>query len=61
MSSTTWLTCDATAARLGITRRVLLRYLDIGDIPAYRIGRLVRVRADDVDHFVRVRSTMGRS
>lgn len=61
MSSPTWLTCDAAAERLGITRRVLLRFIDIGDLPAYRIGPLIRVRADDLDHFVRLRSTMGSS
>lgn len=37
---------------LGITLRTLYRLIDEGDIAAYKIGRVIRVKATDVAAFV---------
>lgn len=48
----TWLSTAAAAKRLGITPRTLYRFIDQGDIPAYRFGRVIRLKQDEVDAFI---------
>ena len=48
----TWLSTAEAAKRLGITPRTLYRFIDQGDIPAYRFGRVIRLKADEVDTFI---------
>jgi excisionase family DNA binding protein len=48
----TWLSTAAAAKRLGITPRTLYRFIDQGDIPAYRFGRVIRLKQDEVDSFI---------
>ena len=40
------------ARRLGITPRTLYRFIDEGQLPAYRFGRVIRLKKDEVDSFV---------
>jgi excisionase family DNA binding protein len=47
-----WLSTQEAAARLGITTRTLYRFIDQGDLPAYRMGRVIRLQAADVDAFI---------
>ncbi|MEY2419964.1 MAG: hypothetical protein QOI95_31 [Acidimicrobiaceae bacterium] len=47
-----WLSTAEAAKRLGITPRTLYRFIDQGDIPAYRFGRVIRLKADEVDGFI---------
>lgn len=47
-----WLSTAGAAARLGITPRTLYRFIDEGQIPAYRFGRVIRLKTVDVDAFV---------
>jgi excisionase family DNA binding protein len=47
-----WLSTQAAAARLGITTRTLYRFIDQGELPAYRLGRVIRLKADEVDAFI---------
>ncbi len=49
---TVWLSTAATATRLGITPRTLYRFIDEGQIPAYRLGRVIRLKEVDVEAFV---------
>lgn len=42
----------AAAAYLGLTLRTLYKLLDEGEIPAYKIGRVLRVRRSEVDEFI---------
>ncbi|MGH9127559.1 MAG: excisionase family DNA-binding protein [Acidimicrobiales bacterium] len=49
---TEWLSTRAASARLGITLRTLYRFIDEGRIPAYQFGRVIRLKAPDVDTFV---------
>lgn len=47
-----WLSTQDAARRLGITPRTLYRFIDLGDLPAYRLGRVIRLKADDIDAFI---------
>lgn len=47
-----WLSTQAAAARLGITTRTLYRFIDQGELPAYRMGRVIRLKRDEVDSFI---------
>lgn len=48
----TWLSTAAAARRLGITPRTLYRFIDEGDVPAYRFGRVIRLKQADVDTYI---------
>lgn len=47
-----WLSTQEAARRLGITTRTLYRFVDQGDLPAYRMGRVIRLKAADIDLFI---------
>ena len=47
-----WLSTAEAAGRLGITPRTLYRFLDEGQLPGYRFGRVIRLQATDVDDFI---------
>jgi len=38
--------------RLGVSRHVLYRLIDAGELPAYRFGRVIRLRVDDVEAYL---------
>lgn len=52
LNQTEWLSTQEAAQRLGITPRTLYRFIDQGDLPAYRFGRVIRLRAHEVERFV---------
>jgi excisionase family DNA binding protein len=47
-----WLSTKEAAERLGITLRSLYRFIDEGDLVAYKFGRVIRIQEEDVDHFI---------
>lgn len=47
-----WLSTAEAAAQLGITPRTLYRFIDEGQLPAYRFGRVIRLKASEVDAFI---------
>jgi putative molybdopterin biosynthesis protein len=47
-----WLSTQEAARRLGITTRTLYRFVDQGEIPAYRMGRVIRLQARDIDAYI---------
>ncbi len=47
-----WLSTAQAARRLGITTRTLYRFIDEGQLPAYRFGRVIRLKQDEVDVFI---------
>jgi excisionase family DNA binding protein len=51
-AETAWLGTKEAAARLGVTLRSLYRFIDQGDLAAYKFGRVIRLRLDDVDRFI---------
>ena len=40
------------AEYLGVNLRTLYRFIDDGDLIAYKFGRVIRLKADDVDRFI---------
>lgn len=48
----TWLSTGDAAKRLGITTRTLYRFLDEGELPGYRFGRVIRLQQTDVDAYI---------
>ncbi len=48
----TWLSTKAAAERLGVTPRTLYRFIDEGQLPGYRFGRVIRLQQADVDAFI---------
>lgn len=51
-SEITWLSTAEAARRLGVTTRTLYRFIDEGDLPAYKFGRVIRLRESDIDAFI---------
>lgn len=47
-----WLSTAEAANRLGITPRTLYRFIDEGQLSAYRFGRVIRLKMTDVDAFI---------
>jgi len=47
-----WLSTAAAAERLGITSRTLYRFIDEGQLPAYKFGRVFRLKLADVDAYI---------
>ncbi len=47
-----WLSTAESARRLGITPRTLYRFIDEGQLPAYRFGRVIRLKEDEVESFI---------
>ncbi len=48
----TWLNTGETARRLGVTTRTLYRFIDEGRLPAYRFGRVIRLKESEVAEFI---------
>lgn len=46
-----WLGVPALAKQLGVTITTLYRILDSGELPAYKIGRVIRIQRVDVEAF----------
>ena len=47
-----WMSTQAAARRLGVTPRTLYRFVDEGTLPAYKMGRVFRLKQSDVDAFI---------
>ncbi len=47
-----WMSTQAAARRLGITPRTLYRFVDEGTLPAYKMGRVFRLKQSDVDEYM---------
>lgn len=50
--SVDWLSTADAAKSLGITPRTLYRFINQGDLAAYRFGRVIRVKRTDIDAFI---------
>ena len=47
-----WLSTKEAASALGLTPRTLYRLIDEGQLPAYRFGRVIRLKQSEIDSFV---------
>jgi excisionase family DNA binding protein len=48
----TWLSTKEAAEQLGITLRSLYRFIDEGDLVAYKFGRVIRIQQADLESFI---------
>ena len=48
----TWFGTAEAARHLGITPRTLYRLIDEGQIPAYKFGRVIRLKQADIAEFI---------
>ncbi len=51
-SEIVWMSTQEAARRLGVTPRTLYRFVDEGSLPAYKMGRVFRLKQSDVDAFI---------
>lgn len=51
-NSIVWLNTAESARRLGVTPRTLYRFIDEGQLPAYRFGRVIRLKETEVEEFI---------
>jgi excisionase family DNA binding protein len=47
-----WIGVPALAKELGVTMRTLYKIVDSGDVPAYKFGRVIRIKRADVEAFL---------
>lgn len=47
-----WMSSAEAASYLGITIRTLYRFIDQGELPAYRFGRVIRLKQQEVERFI---------
>lgn len=47
-----WLSTKECCERLGVTVRTLYRFIDEGQLPAYQMGRVIRVQEGDLNAFI---------
>jgi excisionase family DNA binding protein len=43
---------EQAAHHIGVTSRTLYRFIDEGDLEAYRFGRVIRLKTADVDAYI---------
>jgi excisionase family DNA binding protein len=48
----TWMSTGEAADALGLRTRTLYRLIDEGQLPAYRFGRVIRLRRHEVEAFI---------
>ena len=47
-----WMSTKEAAEHLGVTLRSLYRFIDEGALAAYKFGRVIRIKAGDVERFI---------
>lgn len=47
-----WLGTQEAARLLGVTPRTLYRFIDEGQLPAYKLGRVIRLKESDLVAFI---------
>jgi len=47
-----WMSTRDGAARLGVTLRTLYRFIDEGQLPGYKLGRVIRLMESDIEAFI---------
>ncbi len=47
-----WMSTKEAAEHLGVTLRSLYRFIDEGALPAYKFGRVIRLKEMDVEQFI---------
>ena len=47
-----WMSTRTASERLGVTLRTLYRFIDEGQLAAYKFGRVIRIKESDVEAFI---------
>ena len=47
-----WMSTREASERLGVTLRTLYRFIDEGQLAAYKFGRVIRIKEGDVESFI---------
>jgi excisionase family DNA binding protein len=47
-----WISTKDAATYLGVNLRTLYRFIDEGELPAYKFGRVIRLLRADLDVFI---------
>ena len=47
-----WMSTKDASERLGVTLRTLYRFIDEGRLPAYQVGRVIRLKGDELETFI---------
>ena len=47
-----WLSTKEASDYLGVNLRTLYRFIDVGGLAAYKFGRVIRLKEDDLEAFV---------
>src|SRR5437763_7209085 len=47
-----WMSTKEVCEALEVALRTLYRYIDSGELPAYKMGRLIRLRRRDVEQLI---------
>lgn len=47
-----WMSTGEAARRLGVTVRTLYRLIDESQLPAYKFGRVIRLKESQVNEFI---------
>jgi excisionase family DNA binding protein len=47
-----WVSTKDAASMLGVTLRTLYRFIDEGELPAYKLGRVIRLQENDIYAFI---------
>lgn len=47
-----WMSTREASERLGVTLRTLYRFIDEGQLAAYKFGRVIRLQSSDVERFI---------
>ena len=47
-----WLSTADAADRLGVSLRTLYKFIDEGQVAAYKFGRVIRLQEQEVDAFI---------
>ena len=55
-NDTRWINTRQAAALLGVAARELYRLVAVGELPAYKFGRDLRLRPDEVEAYKRSHS-----
>lgn len=50
-----WLSSADAADYLGVGVRTLYKFIDDGDLPGYRLGRVIRLKRNEIDAFIESR------
>lgn len=47
-----WISATEAARRIDVTQRTIYRYINAGDLPAVKVGSLIRIATDDFDRWL---------